>query len=268
MREVMTISKDSKQANQTPQGEPGKASQQAPQPTKTDQEILEELRQAGGGNQRRRSVGLTAFVVLLAVVVAIFTAVNSNKEKQVADVANNEQNVASTENETIASTAETDNEEQEDSEESTEAEDGDADENTDDAADADEANDVDATTPTTFDTTTANGEAVGETPNAQSAKSEDSYSEAAQVGEGVTHLARRALHSFLADRSVTDLSAAHRIFAEDYVAKNSSPVYLGIGEGRTFSTSLLDEAVTNARALTPAELANLNQLYVPLVPGL
>lgn len=238
----MTITQDAKQAKQ---GAP-QASQQA----KTDQEILEELRQAGGGNQRRRSVGLTAFVVLLAVVVAIFTAVNSNKDKQVNE-ANNVQNVA-TQNETNDST-----EDQADSEDTTDTE------ATDEHNDADHSHDV-----ATIDPTTTNGEAVGETPNAQSTHSEDSYSEAAQVGEGVTHLARRALYSFLSDRSVTDLSAAHRIYAEDYVAKHSSPVYLGIGEGRTFSTSLLDEAVTNARALTPAELANLNQLYVPLVPGL
>jgi len=240
----MTINQDTKQ---TKQGAP-QASQQA----KTDQEILEELRQAGGGNQRRRSVGLTAFVVLLAVVVAIFTAVNSNKDK--ANEANEPQNVATTDE------SSTSNEDQAGAEDTT------------DEADADEPTSNDATdvaaVDQTTDVTTTDGEAVGETPNAQSTKSEDSYSEAAQVGEGVTHLARRALHSFLADRSVTDLSAAHKIYAEDYVATHSSPVYLGIGEGRTFSTSLLDEAVTNARALTPAELANLNQLYVPLVPGL
>ncbi|MFO0702403.1 MAG: hypothetical protein U0514_00755 [Candidatus Andersenbacteria bacterium] len=114
---------------------------------------------------------------------------------------------------------------------------------------------------------TDTGEATGELPNAQSAKSGESYSEAAQVGEGVTHLARRALHAFFADMGISDLTRAHKIFAEDYVTKHSTPTYLGIGEGRTFSHALLDEAVTNARALTPAQLANLQQ-FANQVPGL
>ena len=229
---MITINKDSKPAN----GKSG-APQTKPTSAKTDQEILEELRQAGGGPQRRRSVGLTAFVILLAIVIAVFTAVNSRKEQQLNNTANQNNNAS---NEQVANENNVANEEVA----------------------------VNESAETSESTTVVDsGEAVGETPNVQSTKSESGFSEAAQVGEGVTHLARRALSSYLSDQSITDITAAHKIYLEDYVAKQSNPRFLSIGETRTFSTGLLDEAVTNARALTQGDLANLQQ-YVALVPGL
>lgn len=239
---MITISNGSKPANSAGAGQgKGKPQQQAPQPTKTDQQILDELRQAGGGEQRRRSVGLTAFVVLLAIVIVVFVSVNNRAKNQTA---NNNQvaatNNSSTNNGSNASNSNVN------------------------ASNNAASNQANVTTP---NTTTPNGQAVGETPNAQSTTTADSYSEAAQVGEGVTHLARRALYRYLVDKHITDLSAAHKIYAEDYLSKHSNPILLNVGSTRTFSKTLLDEAVTNTRALSSAELANLQQ-FVAQVPGL
>ena len=71
---MITISKDSDKGvkpNNTTQGKPTQL--------KTDQEILDEIRR-GNPEQPRRNVGLTAFVILLAIVIAVFTAVNANRE--------------------------------------------------------------------------------------------------------------------------------------------------------------------------------------------
>ena len=64
---------------------------------KTDQEILEELKQAGGG-ERRRSFGLTAFIVLLAIIIGVFTYINRKDETN--NTANNASNNVTNENQT------------------------------------------------------------------------------------------------------------------------------------------------------------------------
>jgi cytoskeletal protein RodZ len=225
------------------------------QPLKTDQQILEELRQASGqgGGEKRRSVGLTAFVVLLAIVIAVFTAVNNNKKDDTANESNN-----APVNQTSETNDETTPDETDDTTDTTDDESDDAQDAADAAQEAAETIGADGT---------VNGEAVGETPNAQSTHTDTEYSENAQVGEGVTHLARRALHGYLADKGIADLSREHRVYLEDYLTKHSNPVGLEIGEGRTFGTGLMEEALTNARALTTAELQNLSQ-FASMVPGL
>jgi cytoskeletal protein RodZ len=234
--------------------------QGTPKPTKTDQEILEELKQASSG-ERRRSAGLTAFVVLLIIVIAVFAMVNRRTKDEEANTSDT--NV--TEN---ADTSENDQVEPDQDEDADDT----ADESTDDETDTtnsteptDASNDTTETTDTTEPTIT--GEAPGELPTVGSTHTDSEYTEVAQVGEGVTHLARRATHQFLADKSITDLSAEHKVFIEDYLAKHSNPVFLDLTEQRTFSAGLMDEAVSAARSLTAADLANLQQ-YSVLVPGL
>ena len=193
-------------------------------------------------------------MILLAIVIAVFTAVNNNKKDDAkTDNASNatvnetnESNNTSTSEETNESASTTDNE-------TTEAQ--------------NVANSAAAVAEKIGEDGTVNGEAVGETPAASSAHTDNEYSEVAQVGEGVTHLARRALHGYLSDKGISDLSREHKVFIEDYLSKHSNPVSLEIGEGRTFGTSLIEEAITNARALTTAELQNLSQ-FAGMVPGL
>lgn len=217
---------------------------------KTDQEILEELKQAGGG-ERRRSFGLTAFIVLLAIIIGVFTYMNRKDENSTNNTANTNNTVA-----TNNSTENTDNNESMNE--------------TNESNDSTESNET-ANTPSEESNQTiatpSNGEAFGEESNAQSTHSETAYTETTQAGEGVTHLARRALHGYLHEKGISDLTAEHKVFVEDYLAKNAGYAALEIGNTRTFETSTLDQAIAAARALTPSQLQNLEQ-YSAQVPGL
>lgn len=235
---------------------------------KTDQEILEELKQAGGG-ERKRSFGLTAFIILLAIIIGVFTYLNRQDEDNTAN--NDENSVAvteetensdTTENESVdenmneneeTETTDATNEESSVIEETNVSEDTTQDQQEDSSV---ESLDV-----------TSTGEAVGELPNDDSTHTDTAYTEVAQSGEGVTHLARRAMHGYLAEQGIDDLSAEHKVFIEDYLAKMAGPYWIDIGHTMTFETSQLDAAISAARALTADQLANLEQ-YSALVPGL
>ncbi len=90
----------------------------------------------------------------------------------------------------------------------------------------------------------------------------------AAKGDGVTHLARRTLRTYLAEEAKdTALSPEQKIYAEDYLKDRTSRRRLEVGEEITFSKSLVQEAVTEAQKLTDAQKKSLSR-YVPLVPSL
>lgn len=102
----------------------------------------------------------------------------------------------------------------------------------------------------------------------ESRKTEGSYIEVARSGDGVTHLARSALKHSLEDEPDSSLTAAHKIYIEDYLRKNvhhSGSVH--VGTEIEFSNSLISEAVSSAKTLNEAQLQNLEK-YVALVPSL
>jgi len=91
-------------------------------------------------------------------------------------------------------------------------------------------------------------------------------------GDGLTHLARRALKQYLIqERPNVKLSVEQKIYCEDYIQKHSQgnigQAGLSIGQDITFNTSLLDTAITKAQGLSDNQLKNLSR-YVPLVPSL
>jgi hypothetical protein len=94
------------------------------------------------------------------------------------------------------------------------------------------------------------------------------YKKTAQRGEGLTHLARKALASYIQEEGV-ELSAEERVYVEDYVQKRIAPEktglrFLDIGEEVEISVELLEEGVASAQELTPAQINNLTQ-YANLV---
>ena len=96
----------------------------------------------------------------------------------------------------------------------------------------------------------------------------ESYSEFARKGEGLTHLARRAVTSHM-EKEGLSLSAEERVYVEDYVQKRlapekTEPRFLEIGEEVEISYELIEEGVTQAKNLTPAQIDNLSQ-YANLV---
>ena len=94
------------------------------------------------------------------------------------------------------------------------------------------------------------------------------YREVAGKAEGITHLARRALKKYLqANPQQFQVTPEHKVYIEDYLAKSLGGRWLMEGEEIEFSTDLIEEALTKAEGLTPAQLQNLSQ-YSQLVPVL
>jgi len=86
------------------------------------------------------------------------------------------------------------------------------------------------------------------------------YEETAQPGEGVTHLARRALKSYLSDKGDSfNLTAEHKIYIEDYLQKKTGSQLLKLGDKVNFSDQLIAEAINQSQKLTSNQLENLKQ---------
>jgi hypothetical protein len=107
-----------------------------------------------------------------------------------------------------------------------------------------------------------------ETKAPQARKERGKYIEVAAKGEGLTHLARRALKEYLKEHSVNfEVKPEHKIYIEDYLAKSLGGKWLKVGEEVGFSEDLIQEALNKAQSLTPVQIQNLSQ-FVPLVPSL
>ncbi len=95
-----------------------------------------------------------------------------------------------------------------------------------------------------------------------------SYTQTAQRGDGLTHLARRAITSYMEEEGV-DLSKEERVYVEDYVQKRLAPEktglrFLEVGEEIEISLDLIEEGVREAQTLTPYQISNLSY-YASLV---
>jgi hypothetical protein len=91
------------------------------------------------------------------------------------------------------------------------------------------------------------------------------YEQTAQKGDGMTHLARRALKDYISRTGVgQDLTPEHKIYIEDYLVKKTGAKDLLIGEKVSFSSELIQEAIQKAKELNSNQLENLKQ-YSALV---
>jgi len=97
---------------------------------------------------------------------------------------------------------------------------------------------------------------------------EKKYLETAEWGEGITHLARRAVKKYLQENPQNfEVRPEHKIYLEDYLAKKMGGGWLNLGQTLEFSENLIKEAIQKAETLTPEQLENLTQ-YSQLVPDL
>ncbi len=99
-------------------------------------------------------------------------------------------------------------------------------------------------------------------------ETEGYYLEKAERGDGLTHLARRALTEYMQEEDL-DLSDEERVYIEDYVQKRLTPEdaetrMLDMGEEIEISKELLADGVQEAENLTPQDIDNLSQ-YAALV---
>lgn len=96
----------------------------------------------------------------------------------------------------------------------------------------------------------------------------ESITKKAERGEGVTHLARKALKEYLTDKNDSvQLSVEQKIYVEDFLKDAAGSRFLEIGEEITFSVAQIDQAVALAQDLTDTQIQNLSK-YVPFVPSL
>jgi len=106
------------------------------------------------------------------------------------------------------------------------------------------------------------------TSAATSKETNESFIETAGKGNGVTHLARRALANYLEKNSDSELKAEHKIYIEDYLRKKvgfQGRVF--VGTSVEFSKDLIQEAIREAKGLNEAQVKNL-QKYTALAPSL
>lgn len=101
----------------------------------------------------------------------------------------------------------------------------------------------------------------------ESKETETSFIETAGRGDGATHLARRALASYLEKNPDSTLSREHKIYIEDYLRKHVSYGHVKTGSSLEFSKSLVQEAIGKSKQLTGPQLSNLKK-YSSRAPSL
>lgn len=93
-----------------------------------------------------------------------------------------------------------------------------------------------------------------------------SISITAVKGDGLTHVARKALKEYLNGNNET-LNSEQKIYIEDYLRKHSSYRSVNPSEVLSYKNDLVKEAIEKAKALTEYQLKNLEK-YSKLVKNL
>jgi len=105
-----------------------------------------------------------------------------------------------------------------------------------------------------------------ETP--QSAKPAGDYTQVAKKGQGVTHLARQALSSYLTSaKPQMSLSREQKVYIEDYLKDQATLRHLAVGQKLAFSSDSISKGIELSQKLSPAKLKNLTK-YANRVPSL
>ncbi|MBU3965186.1 hypothetical protein KKG29_00110 [Patescibacteria group bacterium] len=94
----------------------------------------------------------------------------------------------------------------------------------------------------------------------------DAIKETAEKGEGVTHLARRAIKEYLQSNNET-LSSEQKIYLEDYLKRKIGSKPLEIGQTIEFETGLIKTGLEKSKTLSHKQIENLSK-YVPLAKNL
>jgi hypothetical protein len=93
-----------------------------------------------------------------------------------------------------------------------------------------------------------------------SQETDGAYVETAEAGDGMTHLARRALTHTLEANSDTSLTAEQKIYVEDYLQKHVGGTgQLDPGSKVEFSKESISQAIASSKTLNDAQLAHLKK---------
>lgn len=109
-----------------------------------------------------------------------------------------------------------------------------------------------------------NKSATKTTPQTEQKKTEVKISEktitvTASRGDGVTHLARRALSNYLQENPGISLSKEQKVYIEDYLRHQTSKKGLFVGDQISFDKQLISDAIGQAQILTSSQLQNLEK---------
>lgn len=106
------------------------------------------------------------------------------------------------------------------------------------------------------------------TAAATSKETEGSFIETAGSGNGVTHLARRALANYLEKNPDSALAPEHKIYIEDYLRKHvGHKGRVFVGTSVEFNKDLIRQAIEQSKKLNDKQLKNLHK-YAVMVPSL
>ena len=100
---------------------------------------------------------------------------------------------------------------------------------------------------------------AGEEPATVSSENGKAYTVSAEEGDGITNLARKALRKYLEENSVSDISNEQKIYIEDYLQNKTGGEFLALGETRSFSGNLIEEAIDMSRGLNNNDINNLSK---------
>lgn len=103
-------------------------------------------------------------------------------------------------------------------------------------------------TPETNTNTTNTAESSGE-----------GYKVVAEKGEGIAHLARKALEKYLSENSDSEVTALHKIYIEDYLQKRIGTQGIEIGHTENISKASIQEAIAVSKKLSQKSLNNLKK---------
>lgn len=87
----------------------------------------------------------------------------------------------------------------------------------------------------------------------------DVYKVIAEKREGITHLARKALEKYLSENNDSELTAAHKVYIEDYIQNRIGNEKIEIGHEETISKKTIEEAISASKKLSPKSLDNLKK---------
>ncbi len=93
-----------------------------------------------------------------------------------------------------------------------------------------------------------------------SRETETSFVEQAELGNGTTHLARRALAHYLEKNTDSSLTAEHKVYIEDYLRKNiTHNSAVTTKTSIEFSKDLIRQAIDHSKTLNDKQLQNLKK---------
>lgn len=103
-------------------------------------------------------------------------------------------------------------------------------------------------TPETNTNTTNTAESSGE-----------GYKVVAEKGEGIAHLARKALEKYLSENSDSEVTALHKIYIEDYLQNRIGSQGIEIGHTENISKASIQDAIAASKKLSQNSLDNLKK---------